>query len=86
MRGVAGEVGHESQELNQSPIVYIIESKKTIIDLKRLHNLIMEISSSCFTLIVKKYYPDETMIDWHSFLLVSTRILINCQILSGFVR
>jgi len=48
-----------------------MKSKKIIIDLKRLHNLIMEISSSCFTLIVKEYYPDETMIAWHSFLFVS---------------
>jgi len=48
-----------------------MESMKIIIGLKRLPDLIMEISSSFFTLIVKEYYPDETMIDWHSFLLVS---------------
>ena len=64
-------MGHEWQEPKRSLIVYTLESKKTIIDLKRLPDLIMEISSSCFTLIVKEYYPDETMIAWHSFLLVS---------------
>jgi len=48
-----------------------MESKKIIIDLKGLHNLIMGISSLFFTLIEKEYYPDETMTAWHSFLFVS---------------
>jgi len=60
--------------------MYAMESKKTINDLKRLHNPIMEISSSCFILIV-------TIIDWYSFLFVSKKlILIYCQIMSGFVK
>ncbi len=85
-----GEVGHAWQQPNQSPIGYTMESKKIIIDLKRLPDLIMEISSSCFTLIGKEYIPDETRIAWHSFLFVSKneyRLTVKfCQVLSGKQR
>jgi len=49
-----GEFGHAWQQPKQSPVVHTLESKKITIDLNRLPDLIMEISSSCFTPIVKE--------------------------------